>query len=131
MSPVAIEMPCRGGAAAPPRQTPSSRPGIYTTTADANHVSIHGPFWCQNETSSEWHASWSGQESASGQTRASERMPHVLLVEDNPAILHVRQAMMEYGGFTSAQAATANKALGLLANEPFDAILLDPGLPDS
>jgi two-component system KDP operon response regulator KdpE len=57
-------------------------------------------------------------------------MPHVLLVEDNPAILHILQAMMEYGGFTSTQAATANEALGCLAREPFDAILLDLGLPD-
>jgi len=57
-------------------------------------------------------------------------MSHVLLVEDDPAVLHLLQATADYGGFTSSQAVSAAETLRRVRSEPFDAILLDLGLPD-
>jgi len=54
----------------------------------------------------------------------------VLLIEDDPAVLHMLQATVEYGGFTSEQAGSASEALDRLASHPFDSVLLDLGLPD-
>src|SRR4051812_9708680 len=54
----------------------------------------------------------------------------VLLIEDDPAVLHMLQATVEYGGFTSGQASSASEALDRLAAHPFDSVLLDLGLPD-
>src|SRR5947208_395666 len=57
-------------------------------------------------------------------------MAHVLLVEDDPAILHLLRATAEFGGFTSSQALSATDALRRIRIESFDAILLDLELGD-
>jgi two-component system, OmpR family, KDP operon response regulator KdpE len=57
-------------------------------------------------------------------------MSHVLLVEDDPAVLQVLQAMAEFGGFTSSQAVSATEALQRIKTQSFDAILLDSGVQD-
>src|SRR5262245_52163442 len=54
----------------------------------------------------------------------------VLLIEDDPAVLHMLQATVEYGGFTAEQASSASEALDRLASHAFDSVLLDLGLPD-
>lgn len=54
----------------------------------------------------------------------------VLLIEDDPAVLHMLQATVEYGGFTAEQASSASEALDRLSSQPFDSVLLDLGLPD-
>jgi two-component system, OmpR family, KDP operon response regulator KdpE len=56
--------------------------------------------------------------------------PHLLLVEDDPATLHVLEATLEYGGFGSDVAPTALEALQRVGQRDYDAILLDLGLPD-
>jgi DNA-binding response OmpR family regulator len=56
--------------------------------------------------------------------------PHLLLVEDDPATLHVLEATLEYGGFASDVATTALDALQRLSDRSYDAVLLDLGLPD-
>jgi two-component system KDP operon response regulator KdpE len=56
--------------------------------------------------------------------------PHLLLVEDEPAMLHILQATLEYGGLTSDVAATALEAMNRLQNGRYDAVLTDLGLPD-
>ncbi len=56
--------------------------------------------------------------------------PHLLLVEDDPATLHVLEATLEYGGFASDVATTALDALQRLNGRSYDAVLLDLGLPD-
>lgn len=57
-------------------------------------------------------------------------VPHLLLVEDDPATLHVLEATLEYGGFGSDVAPTALEALQRLNGREYDAVLLDLGLPD-
>lgn len=56
--------------------------------------------------------------------------PHLLLVEDDPATLHVLEATLQYGGFGSDVATTALDALQRLSDRTYDAVLLDLGLPD-
>jgi DNA-binding response OmpR family regulator len=56
-------------------------------------------------------------------------MTHVLLVEDDPAVLHVMQATLAFGGITSCQVQSATDALRRIKAESFDAILLDLELP--
>lgn len=56
--------------------------------------------------------------------------PQILLVEDDPATLHVLEATLEYGGFGSDVATTALDALRRLNDRSYDAVLLDLGLPD-
>lgn len=57
-------------------------------------------------------------------------MSHILLVEDDPAVLHRLQATIELGGFTSSHTVSAAEALRRVKAEQFDAILLDLGIPD-
>jgi two-component system KDP operon response regulator KdpE len=57
--------------------------------------------------------------------------PSILLVEDDPAVLHMLQATMEYGGFKSEPASSASEALACLDRDRFDSILLDLKLPDA
>lgn len=57
-------------------------------------------------------------------------VPHLLLVEDDPATLHVLEATLDYGGFGSDVAPTALEALQRLNGRDYDAVLLDLGLPD-
>lgn len=55
----------------------------------------------------------------------------LLLIDDDPALLHLLEATMEYGGFRSKRATNAAETLGILDRDRFDAILLDLGLPDA
>lgn len=58
----------------------------------------------------------------------------VLLVEDNKADARLVEVLLTEAGrgaFSLKNAASLSQALGLLAATPFDAILLDLGLPDS
>ena len=54
----------------------------------------------------------------------------ILLVEDDPALLTILQASMSYGGFQSDCVASGGEAIAMFAREPFDAVLVDLGLPD-
>ncbi|WOK37239.1 response regulator transcription factor [Sphingomonas sp. C3-2] len=54
----------------------------------------------------------------------------VLIVEDDPALQHVLEATLEFGGFVSTTAQTGREALALFEGGGFDAVLLDMGLPD-
>lgn len=58
------------------------------------------------------------------------KAPHLLLVEDEPAMLHILQATMEYGGLTSDVASTSVEAMNRLRETQYDAIVTDLGLPD-
>lgn len=62
---------------------------------------------------------------------ATRLKPRVLLIEDEPAVLNVLKATIDYGGFESTEASTAFEALGLLRDQKFDSVLLDLGLPDA
>jgi two-component system, OmpR family, KDP operon response regulator KdpE len=53
----------------------------------------------------------------------------ILLIENDPAVLRILQATMEYGGFTSEHALSASDALYLLTSKSFASVLLDH-LPD-
>lgn len=57
-------------------------------------------------------------------------MAHVLLVEDEPAVLQLLQSTLELGGFTSSQTVSATEALHCIEAQSFDAILLDSGVSD-
>jgi len=54
---------------------------------------------------------------------------HVLIVDDEPDILLMLRITMESSGHTTALAADGERALARLAEEPFDAILLDVMMP--
>jgi two-component system KDP operon response regulator KdpE len=57
-------------------------------------------------------------------------MSHILLVEDDPAVLQLLQATLELGSFTSSQTVSATEALQRIKTQSFDAILLDSGVED-
>ena len=57
-------------------------------------------------------------------------MNRILVVDDDPALLHLLKSVLDYGGFTYEAAATAQQALKIFAGGAFDAILLDLALPD-
>jgi DNA-binding response OmpR family regulator len=65
------------------------------------------------------------------ETRPVNAVPHLLLVEDDPATLHVLEATLDYGGFGSDVAPTALEALQRVSGRDYDAVLLDLGLPDA
>jgi DNA-binding response OmpR family regulator len=54
----------------------------------------------------------------------------ILLVEDDPALLSVLRAAIAFGGFTEESAASGRDAIALFERTPFDAVLVDLGLPD-
>jgi two-component system KDP operon response regulator KdpE len=54
----------------------------------------------------------------------------ILLVEDDPALLNILQASMSYGGFQSESVSSGAAALEAFRARPFDAVLVDLGLPD-
>ena len=54
----------------------------------------------------------------------------ILLLEDDPALLSVLRAAITFGGFSEQSAASGREALALFEREPFDAVLIDLGLPD-
>ena len=57
-------------------------------------------------------------------------MPHILLVEDDPANLYMLQAAIQFEGFTTTQAVSGAEALQKIERDSIDAVLLDLGLPD-
>ena len=57
-------------------------------------------------------------------------MNRILIVDDDPALLHLLKSVLDYGGFAYDGASTAQQALKLFAAGTFDAILLDLKLPD-
>jgi DNA-binding response OmpR family regulator len=56
--------------------------------------------------------------------------PHILLVDDNSDICELVQAILEEAGFRVSTALSSADALRLVANEHFDALLLDYWMPD-
>lgn len=54
----------------------------------------------------------------------------ILLVEDDPALLTILEASVAHGGFTSESVGSAAAALAAFGSRPFDAVLIDLGLPD-
>jgi two-component system KDP operon response regulator KdpE len=54
----------------------------------------------------------------------------ILIVEDDPALLSILQAAIGYGGFQADSVGTGREALELFKSRPFDAVLIDLGLPD-
>src|SRR5688572_1302652 len=54
----------------------------------------------------------------------------ILLVEDDPPLMTVLQASMEYGGFKGESVRTGRDALEAFKSRKFDAVLIDLGLPD-
>ena len=55
---------------------------------------------------------------------------NILLVEDDPPLLTILQASMEYGGFRGESVRTGRDALDAFKAGKFDAVLIDLGLPD-
>ena len=54
----------------------------------------------------------------------------ILLVEDEPALLAILKAAIDFGGFSSESVSRGRDAVAALSASSFDAILLDLGLPD-
>ncbi len=54
----------------------------------------------------------------------------VLIVEDEPDIVHLVQVIMRRGGYTVIEAATIKDAARAITERRPDAVLLDVGLPD-
>lgn len=61
----------------------------------------------------------------------SAPLPHILLIDDSPTQLHVREMILRGAGFQVSIATTAETALGLLrvAGSKFDVIITDHVLP--
>lgn len=58
-------------------------------------------------------------------------MPHILLIEDDPAIATTVKFSLEREGYQSTWVSTASQAISTIAQLPdIDAIVLDVGLPD-
>jgi two-component system KDP operon response regulator KdpE len=55
---------------------------------------------------------------------------HLLVVEDDPALLSILEASISFGGFTSQAARSGHEALAMFKSGRFDGILMDLGLPD-
>lgn len=56
--------------------------------------------------------------------------PLLLLVEGDPALAHVLGATLRYGGYDSHSAPNGLEALSRVRSERYQAILVDPNLPD-
>ena len=61
---------------------------------------------------------------------ATARIPRILIVEDEPALLRALQINLRARGYEVGTASTGHEALGEAARRPPDAILMDLGLPD-
>ena len=57
--------------------------------------------------------------------------PHILIVEDEPALLRTLRISFRARGFAVTSAATGREALAAAGRQPPDAVLLDLGLPDT
>lgn len=55
---------------------------------------------------------------------------HILLVDDEKLVRSVMADMLSKNGIFVTEAASGNKAVGLFAGQPFDAVLLDMIMPD-
>lgn len=55
---------------------------------------------------------------------------HILLVEDDVELARQMMLWLQEAGYTCTHRASGAAALPLLAQEPFDAVVLDVGLPD-
>lgn len=55
---------------------------------------------------------------------------HILVIEDDPAVVHMLKSVLDFGGFTSETVSTAEAAIQSIERKSYDAILLDLGLPD-
>jgi DNA-binding response OmpR family regulator len=55
---------------------------------------------------------------------------HLLVIEDDPALLFMLEAALSYGGFTSRSAKTGREGVDAFKTEQFDGVLMDLGLPD-
>lgn len=64
------------------------------------------------------------------QTADPENRPHVLVVDDEPPMLHILRATMDFGELTCDVATTAAEALQKLKHNRYDVIITDLGLPD-
>ena len=56
--------------------------------------------------------------------------PRILIVEDEPSIVDTIQFPLETDGCSTESCGTGGEALSLLAQERFDLVVLDVGLPD-
>lgn len=56
--------------------------------------------------------------------------PHVLVIDDEPAMLHILQATMDYGELTCDVAATSAEAQRKLKHNRYDVVITDLILPD-
>jgi signal transduction histidine kinase/CheY-like chemotaxis protein len=75
----------------------------------------------------------SNTDTASSETRRPERAlagVRALIVDDEPDARELTQYVLESGGATATMAASAGEALHRLANEPFDVLIADIGMPD-
>ncbi len=57
-------------------------------------------------------------------------MPHILIIEDEPAISDLIEMNLRFAGHRCAQAADGREALSLLSDHPFDLAILDLMLPE-
>ncbi|HEY0082539.1 MAG TPA: response regulator, partial [Pyrinomonadaceae bacterium] len=67
---------------------------------------------------------------ATGVARESEAAGHVLIVEDAPDTLEMLRVTFEVRGFRTSACATPEEALSIAADEHFDIIISDIGLPN-
>ena len=54
----------------------------------------------------------------------------ILLIEDDPALLTILKASLEYGGFKGESVGSGAEAIEAFRSRKFDAVLVDLGLPD-
>jgi DNA-binding response OmpR family regulator len=66
----------------------------------------------------------------SGLTLTRFKQPEILIVDDDPDIQTALQDLLESEGYAVTDAATCREALLHMQTMPFDAVLLDIGLPD-
>jgi len=64
------------------------------------------------------------------ETAGAASTPRVLVVDDEPMIRMIAVETLEDAGYEVAEAENAAEALSLMQACPFDAIVLDVGLPD-
>lgn len=60
----------------------------------------------------------------------ADRAPHLLLVDDSPVVVEVISANLDAWGISCDTAQGGQEAVALFAENVFDAVLLDIGLPD-
>ena len=69
-------------------------------------------------------------EKQSGSAAPQDRLPVVLLVDDDITTLHMLSGMLRQEGIATLNATTLQNARSLTASEPFDLAVLDVNLPD-